>query len=224
MTVKEAYEKYQVPPNLREHMLSVAGIATTIVDAWKDDNVSRATVVSACTVHDMANLLKFNLVDPKAISFLGKEATNVVHWRKVKEEVKAKYGPDEHQATVAICRELNLDEKALWIVDNWGFGNFDKVLASDNWEYKICVYSDHRIGPFGVVSLVDRFAEQRKRYEQQKHGSGDISAHLSDKGRLANCALEVEKQLQAKVSRDLAAITDEEINKNFEEFLSQEVS
>ncbi len=221
MTIKSVYQKYQIPPNLQEHMLRVTGIAKIIVESWKDNLVDLPTILSACLIHDMGNLLKFDLVN-KA-SFLGEEAKNIDHWRKVKEEMIQKYGPDEHFATATICKELNLNEKSFWIVKNWGFGNFARALASDNWEYKICMYCDHRIGPFGIVSLIDRFAEQRKRYELQKHDSVDASAHLTDQGRLANCAFEVEKQLQSKISRDLTTITDEEIKKDFENFLSREI-
>ena len=89
-----------------------------------------------------------------------------------------------------------------------------------NWEYKICVYSDHRVGPFGVVSLANRFAEQRGRYAEHSHKSQDLTAHLSDKSEfLANCAFKVEKQIQENVTRDLGTITDQEVEKCFTSFL-----
>lgn len=218
MTVKKIYEKYQVPPNLQQHMLRIAGVAKVIFDSWKGEKLNSEIIIKASLFHDMGNILKFDLVNK--VSFLGEEAKNVEHWRKVKSEMAQKYGPDEHMATVMICRELNLSPKILWIIENWGFGNFDKVLTSDSWEYKICVYADHRVGPFGVVSLADRFAEQRKRYEQQQHGSIDLSAHLSDKSEiLANCAFKIEKQLQEKIKKDLETIMDKEIETNFNKFL-----
>lgn len=222
MNLKNLYLKYQIPPNLQQHMMSVAGIAKIISDNWNTNDLDKKTLLNACLIHDMGNLLKFDLVNK--VNFLGEEAKNVEHWRMVKEEMVKKYGPDEHNATASICKELGLSEKPLWIVENWGFGNFKKVLESDNWEYKIGVYCDHRIGPFGIVSLIDRFAEQRKRYEQQKHDSADILAHISDKSEmLANCAFEVEKQLQTKTQKNLSEITDHEIKALFGYFFEMEI-
>ena len=221
-TIKEIYLKYQVPPNLQQHMLRVAGMAKIISDNWIGDALDINTLLISCLVHDMGNLLKFDLIN-KA-NFLGKEEKNIEYWKKVKEEMVQKYGPDEHKATAVICKELKLNDKVFWIVENWGFGNFDKVMTSDNWEYKIAVYSDHRIGPFGIVSLQDRFAEQKKRYEQQKHASVDLSAHLSDKSEaLINCAFEVEKQLQANTQKNLGGVSDQELETSFKNFLEYKI-
>lgn len=222
MIIKDIYSKYQIPPNLQQHMLKVAGIAKLIADSWGDNTIDSKILIDACLTHDMGNLLKFDLINK--VNFLGEEAKNVEYWRKVKEEMAKKYGNDEHNATAIICKEIGLSAEAFWIVENWGFGNFEKVLKSDNWGYKIAVYSDHRIGPFGVVSLIDRFSEQRKRYELQKHNSGDLTAHLSDKSEfLANCAFETEKQLQDKTNRDLSLVIDQEVENNFEEFLMRDI-
>lgn len=218
MILKDIYKKYQVPPNLQQHMMRVAGIARVIDDSWLAHTLDQYTLLQACLIHDIGNLLKFDLIN-KA-NFLGEEEKNIEHWKKVKTEMTKKYGSDEHEATSAICKEINLPDKVMWIVENWGFGNFEKVLKSDNWEYKICVYSDHRIGPFGVVSLAERFAEQRKRYQLQAHNSVDLTAHLSNKSEiLAECAFEVEKQIQKMTKKDLASITDIEIEDNFNNFL-----
>jgi len=217
MKLKEIYSKYPVPPNLQEHMMRVAGVAKIISENWMGALLDEDIMLKACLVHDIGNLLKFDL-ETKA-HFLGKEQSNVDYWKKLKEEMAQKYGADEHVATASICQEINLEPKALWIVNNWGFGNFDKVLKSENWEYKICVYSDHRVGPFGIVSLKERFAEQRKRYQEYTHKSQDLSAHLSDKSEfLANCAFEVEKQIQEMVSKDLSAIGNAEVEQGFSYF------
>lgn len=136
-----------------------------------------------------------------------------------------RYSLDEHVATAMICKEIGLNDKSLWIVENWGFGRFEEVMNSDNWEYKVGVYSDHRIGPFGVLSLSNRFAEQRARYEMQKHDSADLSSHLSNKSEmLANCAFEVEKQIESKIGINiLDKITTENVEAGFGKLLEREV-
>lgn len=227
MTIKAAYEKYQVPPNLQTHMLRVTGIAKIIAESWQTKNLDLQTIVNVCLLHDISNLLKFDLVNPDAVSFLGPEAKNVDHWRKVQNEMRQKYGADDDTATHLICEELKVNPKSMFIIDNWGFGYFDKVLSSNNWEYKICVYSDHRIGPNRVLPLTERLENQRQRYlkNPNKNNSATISSHLSDRREmLISCAFEVEKQIQSQVSRDLSTITDEEISQNFEDFLSGEIN
>lgn len=218
MRIREIYTKYLVPQNLQQHMLRVAGISKVIAESWKETPLAIDIIIEACLVHDIGNTLKFDL--EKKAYFLGEEEKNLEYWKNVKLEMSQKYGPDEHTATATICTELKLNPEALWIVNNWGFGNFDKVLQSNNPAYKICVYSDHRIGPFGVVSLKDRFAEQRKKYAEYQHRSGDISAHLSENAeQLIGCAYKVEEQLQANFSRDLNSISDQEVGSSFNLFL-----
>lgn len=222
MKIKEIYKIYLVPPNLQQHMLRVAGISKVIAENWRGATLDIETIITACLVHDIGNILKFDL-ENKAY-FLGEEEKNLEYWKKVKLEMSQKYGPDEHDATATICGELRLDSKALWVVNNWGFGNFDKVLQSANLAYKICVYSDHRIGPFGVVDLKDRFSEQRKRYEEHKYKSSDTSAHLSERAEyLIDCAYRIEQQLQKNISKDLNSISDQEVETNFSLFLEQEI-
>lgn len=222
MRIKEIYAKYLIPPNLQQHMLRVAGMSKVIAESWKRNTLSINAIIEACLLHDIGNILKFDL--EKKAYFLGEEEKNVGYWKEIKSEMSKKYGPDEHTATVAICTELGLNAEALWIVSNWGFGNFDRILASDNWEYRICVYSDHRIGPFGVVSLKDRFSEQKKRYEGHKHKSSDTSAHLSKRAEyLIDCAHRVEEQIQTKVNKSLNSISDREVEASFNLFLEHEV-
>ncbi len=46
MTVKDAYQKYQVPPNLQEHMLRVTGLAKLIANSWQTNNLDTDTIKS----------------------------------------------------------------------------------------------------------------------------------------------------------------------------------
>ncbi len=221
-TIKDIYTKYKVPPNLQQHMLRVTGIAKIISDNWTGEQLDTNTLLLSCLTHDMGNLLKFDLINK--VNFLGEETINLDYWKTVKAEMIEKYGADEHAATAAICRELGLNKKSLWIVENWGFSNFEKVLTSNNWEYKIGVYSDHRISPLGVVSLKERFAEQKKRYEQQEHKSVDLNAHLSNKSEiLISCAFEVEKVLQKNTLINLNTVSDLDIETNFADFLKYKI-
>ena len=215
MNTREVYAKYQIPPNLQEHMLCVAFIAGQICDHWRGPQLDRDIITCASLTHDLGNLLKFDLIH-KA-HFLGDEEKNVEHWKKVKQELIQKYGKDEDAATSEMCKEISIRPEAFWIVNHWGFSQFEQVRNSQSWEYKICVYSDHRVGPFGLLTLEERFADQQARYKLQGHQS----AHVSDRfEKLRDCAYEVEKQIQKNVSVDLNALVMQDVQPVFDTLLS----
>ena len=60
MTILEIYEKYKIMPQLQEHQLRVASVAKTICDHLLVP-VHTDHVVSVCLLHDMGNILKFDL-------------------------------------------------------------------------------------------------------------------------------------------------------------------
>ena len=48
-------------PNLAMHQLRVAGVAMQICESL-DTNIDTNSVVKACLLHDMGNIIKFNLL------------------------------------------------------------------------------------------------------------------------------------------------------------------
>ena len=77
-------------PNLREHQLRVASVAAQICDNFFEP-LNKKDIVTACLLHDMGNIIKFNLnYFPELIKPEGIE-----YWQKVQNEYKKKYGNDE---------------------------------------------------------------------------------------------------------------------------------
>jgi hypothetical protein len=218
MYTREIYKKYHIPPNLQEHMLRVAFVAEWICDHWHGPPLNRDIIICASLTHDLGNLIKFDLV--RQAHKLGEEEKNIEHWKKVKQELMQKYGKDEDVATSEMCKEIGIHPEAFWIINHWGFGQFEQVKNSTSWEYKICVYSDHRVGPFGLLTLGERFADQQARYKLQGHQS----AHVSDQfERLRDCAYEVEKQLQKNTSVDLNTLVIQDVRPIFDTLLSVKI-
>ena len=58
--ISEIYEEYKIMPNLREHMLRVAGAASLICDNFTEP-LNKEEIISACLLHDMGNIIKFKL-------------------------------------------------------------------------------------------------------------------------------------------------------------------
>lgn len=209
MKISEIYTKYQIPPNLQEHMYRVTALAKLICDNWTgEDKLDVDVILQACLLHDMGNIIKFDFDNFPQL--LGEEQKNIEYWKKVKREMIKRYGEDEDMATVQICKELRVQENVLFLIENWGFKNFTRIAESDNWEWKIAVYADHRISPQGVVSLKQNLENKQKRYKLNRPNA----SHISDKSQnLYDSAIEVENDLQKNISVKLDSIKTEDLDK-----------
>lgn len=163
MNIQEVYNKYKIMPSLQMHMYRVTGVAKLICDNSKV-RLDTDSVVAACLLHDMGNILKFNLdLFPQFL-----EPEGLDYWQKVKEEFRKKYGDDEHEATYQIAKELQVDKRTLKLVHGFGFGKAEEVYGSDDTEQKICNYADMRVTPHGVTSLSERLTDGEKRFQLNK--------------------------------------------------------
>lgn len=116
MTVREIYNNYKIMPTLRLHQLRVAAVGQIICDSIPDFKDTKEVVVT-CLLHDMGNIIKFDLnYFPEFLKPEGLE-----YWQKVKEEYIQKYGNDEHHATQSIIAELLNSGKIRECADQVGF-------------------------------------------------------------------------------------------------------
>jgi 5'-deoxynucleotidase YfbR-like HD superfamily hydrolase len=168
MKIQEIYTHYQIMPSLQQHMLRVASVAYIVCESFQE-KVDKDNIITACLLHDMGNILKFNMdLFPDFFQPEGKE-----FWQKVKKEYENKYGSDEHIATMKIVEELQLGNRILELVDSFQFSLADKNAKVEDYGRKICVYADMRVEPRGIVSMEHRFEEGRKRFYLNKPGMFD---------------------------------------------------
>ena len=176
--ISDIYSKYKIMPTLQAHQFRVAAVAKQLCDSISLP-LNTEAVVKVCLLHDMGNILKFDL--SYFPDFLQPEGLE--YWQQVKDEYTQKYGKDEHLATDMICKELGFSDIEMQFLDAVGYSNIKKTLASDSLEGKICLYSDLRVGPYGVLSLDDRIADARKRYQNRKdHAVGREQLEEFDAG------------------------------------------
>jgi putative nucleotidyltransferase with HDIG domain len=164
MDVLEVYERYKIMPQLQEHQLRVAAVAKQICDNFTEP-VDSETVVKACLLHDMGNILKFDLGEslPEFLEPKGRD-----YWEGVKKETAHKYGSDEHKASVEIARELGMDETVIKCIESIDFAKeLDNARVETDIRIKICDTADLRVDPHGVVSMAQRLEEGAKRYKQR---------------------------------------------------------
>ncbi|MBI4079915.1 HD domain-containing protein [Candidatus Kaiserbacteria bacterium] len=191
-TAQEIYTEYRVMPSLQLHQLRVAAVAKLICEYFKKP-VNAHDVVLAALFHDMGNILKFDL-GKTFPEFL--EPEGLEYWQKVKDEFKKRYGSDQHEASLKIAREIGLSAMVVRCVDAVAFAKAEATLQYGLWEEKICEYADTRVGPRGVLPVVERLEEGRKRYEGRSINSG-VTEPRERFDQLVKAELEIERLIFA---------------------------
>ncbi|OGI90368.1 hypothetical protein A2911_01770 [Candidatus Nomurabacteria bacterium RIFCSPLOWO2_01_FULL_40_15] len=160
-------------PNLQEHQLEVAAVALQVCDSL-DIELKRNDIATACLLHDMGNIIKFNLnyfpdfLKPKGLKY----------WQNVQNEYLKKYGKDEHKAVQNIVKELGVSKSVSEILNSIGFSKAKENLNSGNLSNKVASYADMRVGPTGIFLLEQRLSDLQERYQKKKninHTSGLIT-------------------------------------------------
>jgi hypothetical protein len=189
MNILEIYTKYNIPPTLQLHQLRVASVAKLISENMKI-SVNIDDVVQACLIHDMANIIKFSF-DYAPESFLPE---GVDYWKGIRDEFIKKYGPDEHVASSKIAKEIGVANEVLELVESFGFGHADKRKDDNRIEAKICIYSDMRVSPNGILPLVDRIQEGLTRFKKNKREVANSSTE-EQRQYLIQCMIDIERQI-----------------------------
>jgi hypothetical protein len=202
MTISQIYQKFRLPPNLIDHHLRVTQVGLFIHHHWTRPQLDKQLLTQVCLLHDLGNIVKFDL--DKHPEFLGPEAKNIDHWRKIQQQVITKYSPDDHQATATMLDEIDINPQAKDLVLAKSFANTLNTLNSPIWELKILYYADIRTGPFGILPLKDRLDEILSR--SQKH------AQPPNLDQLIRAAQAIESQIQAHLNVKVAQITDHSIS------------
>lgn len=161
-TIGQIYEAYNIMPNLREHQLRVAGVAKVICEAMETPLDTRSAV-EACLLHDMGNILKFDLTRFPEFA----QEKGLAYWEGIKSDFQKRYGHEEHVATYAIANEIGVCDKTMACLKAVGFSQAVKQAANPTWEHKICCYADQRVGPYGIFSLEERIQEGLARKPQK---------------------------------------------------------
>ncbi len=201
-TIQQIYSEYKILPNLQEHQLRVAAIAQ-ILCSHMTDPVDQENIIAACLLHDMGNIIKFDLTYfPELV-----KPAELDYWQNVKLDYVKKFGLEEHLATELIAREIDAPKIALGYIGQIGFYKLIQNESSNSYEHKICAYADMRVGPFGVVSIEERLVDGRKRYAGR--GYTITSEHFEP---LAEALRNVEKQVCDKAHLNPDDITDEKVN------------
>ncbi len=209
-SIKEIYERFKIPKNLQEHMLRVAASGELICDNWDGVELDKDMIVATLLIHDLGNLMKMDLDSEICLKLMGNEADRINYWKEVKKEIMEKYGKDDHEVTLNMANELAVSERMKFLLINKAFEKNKETFESDDWELKICAYTDQRIGPFGVLSLKKRMDDFRERYKSR------ISLEYINSR--IEFGQKIEEQLKEKMSILPEEINDGSIQKYIEKY------
>ncbi len=197
MIISDIYKTYTIPPHLQLHQLRVAAVGKLVAEVHHADE---HTVVSACLLHDMGNIIKFKL--DRFPEFL--EPEGYEYWKKVQADFMQKYGTDEHLATLMICDELGVSDAVLGCIRAVGMTKAHANIATGTREEQITNYADLRIGPKGLISIQERLADGKVRY-----GNTHDGVTLTDAGfRAMSREIEALETLLATSTFDPRTIND----------------
>lgn len=200
MRVNEIYEARHIMPGLALHQLRVAAVGKMICENL-DQPIDENSIVLACLFHDMANIIKSDLVSfPE---FLGDKGFD--YWSAIKNEMIERYGDVEHHACIAIGREIGLPENVLTLINGVGFGNLETTRDGTSLEQKIVEYADLRVSPYGITSLIERAAEAKARYAKRRQALGRTEEKYQ---RLLEAAIEIERQIFERCTISPTDITE----------------
>ena len=139
-------------PNLQDHQLRVAAVAGLICDSL-DIKTDKENIIKACLLHDMGNIIKFDLsyTENNFPQFL--EPQGLKYWQDIQKEYFEKYGKDEHETSIQIAHEIESNSSVIDLINCIDGLFVEKIAKEDNLEQKICMYADNRVSPHAVVSI-----------------------------------------------------------------------
>jgi hypothetical protein len=211
----DIYKQYKIIPVLQSHQLQVAAVADQICESM-NMSLDRNSIVAAALLHDMGNVIKFDLAQTKLIFNLSDSEIEDIEI--IKEEFIEKYGDNEHEAAKSIAQEIGLPEKTIDIVFDNRFSNMCVDRDNDNWASKIVHYADARVSPKGILSYDERMEEANKRYKNHKNRVGE-----EEHTRLVGCGKDIEKQIFAQCKIKPEDITNESIKPYMEKLKDFEI-
>jgi len=199
MNTKQIYEKYSIPKNLQEHMLRVASLAKIIVENWNGPRINSKAIIQACLFHDIAKPIIFDLTKQNQFKISQDEIAGL---RKLQLYLKKRYGNNEYDATVEVCKEIGCSSNTIQILSKIKWSNTVSLLKKGDFTTLIAIYGDMRIGPKGILTLIQRVE--------------DLKTRTGKKGKYEISGTKLENLIKKYVSVDLSKINDKDINQNFD--------
>jgi hypothetical protein len=210
MNVRQVYGKYFIPKNLQEHMLRVSALSKIILEGWTGSEAGSEIIVKTCALHDIGKPVTFDIAKQAGY---GMPASDIANLTKLQEFVKSQYGKTETEAVIGMCKDIGFSEEGIRIIENmerhWRI--IPGLFEAGDINTLISIYCDMRIGPKGILPLVERLEDLKNRV-----GPEDYEDNVKNGKRLE---LLIKKSSKA----DLNSITEKDLEDLFPELLELEI-
>ncbi len=165
---RQIYDFFELPSSLQQHMLQTAALGLIICQNWQGENLDQELILASLLLHDLANLIKFDLNSNLSQSLLSSKHS-LAYWQQRQNRFKNKYGKNTEKANIKIIRELKPKKlkRITSILKNHDLDGLQSLLKQKNWEQKIVLYSDLRITPQALASIEERLLDLRQRYQDR---------------------------------------------------------
>ena len=214
--INDIYDEFDIPQNLREHMMRVAGAVALICDNWKGLKINKNDVVATALLHDLGNVVKYDL-SPEGRKLVNDDS-DVEQLKELQQSMIAKYGKDADMASAKMAAEAGVNKRVLDLITDNGIDHIEDTANSKDMEQKIVKYCDLRVLPRGIGSLKERFDEAKIRYSGR-----NVFAKAFDENQLIaweETANRIEVDIFKNVKKGFtpASITDKSVSRYIEEF------
>ncbi len=213
--ITDIYNEYKTIPHLQLHQLRVASVALQIYESL-NIKVDKDLLIKTCLLHDMGNVIKFDLTQTKLIFGLSDE--EIILIKKIKDEFIEKYGTDEHEATIKIIDELGLPERVKYLAGENRFSYMCKHSMEEDFIQKLIHYADGRVGPHGILSYDERMNDAGRRYKNHW-----LSTRDDEREKLVNCGRDIEKYIFSHSNIKPEDINDESVAKIIDKLKNFEI-
>jgi hypothetical protein len=210
MTPSELYTQLELPQNLQRHMRRVAAVGEWIAQNFTE-SVNERVIVKTLLFHDLGNVLKFDF--SAGLGLFDENERDQARWERVQKEQAAKYGSDVHVATLRMAEEAGASDRVQYLVDGMGSHHLKDAVENEDWEHRICCYSDFRVMPDGFTNLQDRFDDILTRYTTRQIRPTSAQKIIRDR----DWAFRLEQQLSSRVQVPLAKLPTEQLEQRAQE-------
>jgi hypothetical protein len=207
MTIESIYAQYQIMPQLSLHMRRVASVGQLILNGWQGD-LNRDLVMRTLLLHDMGNLVKFDLSEAGQQKLRSADPAELPLWREVQLKFWDTYGRDTHTATQKILNGLGQHDAAKVLEEEHAAysGPNPMSILDQSFAAQILLYCDMRVTPQGVVTLHERASDLAHRYSRPIEEFSYLNA--------------VEERIQQCTTTGLATITEASVQPFLDKLLT----
>ena len=91
---KQVLARFPLVRNLKEHFIRVAAVADIICENWTGPTLDRDTIVAACLLHDVGNIMKIDFDSQWQQELMKRDKELIPEYKETQSRARAHFGND----------------------------------------------------------------------------------------------------------------------------------